>query len=486
MSPVTGAEGARSFDGKYRIVERLGGDGPIERYLAEHVAIGRPVEVHCLAPGEAAGGEAALELARTARALGSATHRNLQSVVDSGLDARGRPYVVFEALRGKTLSTLVGRPFETGRAARIVVQILEALRELHDAGVVLRCLSPADVVIEPVSGGAELVKLRGVRGAALAIDGGAEPLGVAGSGAYVAPELRRGELGLDPRVDVFSVGVMLREMLTGSTRGDVGALPELAVRAIARACAEDPDERFASADGFLQAAALLLPTSDRAPCEPIPTPEDPLQADLRYLHLRRTTRYVTRGGAAESRLSLLPVLLTIEAIYRRFGPGTWAELCRRVPEAESLLPGAGHTPVHVERGVPTRLFSEILVAIDRIAGRGDLGLVTELGEAIARRGLFRLFPDLPQPLTPPALVSSWPYVWGRIARDGTARVQRIADDAARVSVERQGTPSLELAGLVAGLLRQALREAGAREPRVQLVGSEALGDKQDLYGIEWR
>lgn len=62
----------------------------------------------------------------------------------------------------------------------------------------------------------------------------------------------------------------------------------------------------------------------------------------------------------------------------------------------------------------------------------------------------------------------------------------MGDKAARVSVERQVTPSLELAGLVAGLMRQALREAGATESEVLLISSEALGDKRDLYGIEWR
>jgi hypothetical protein len=178
-------------------------------------------------------------------------------------------------------------------------------------------------------------------------------------------------------------------------------------------------------------------------------------------------------------------LLTIEAIYRRFGPGVWAELCREVEEAETLLPGAGHTPVHMARGVPVALFSEVLVAVDHIAGRGDLGLLTELGEAIARRGLLRLFPDLPQPITPDALISGWPYLWSRIGLDGTAKVQRVGERAARLSLERQVTPSLELAGLVAGIVRRGLLEAGASEAQVLLISSEALGDARDLYGVEW-
>ncbi len=486
MTRAANAAGG-SIDGKYRVVEKLGADGPLERYLAEHTAIRRPVEVHCLRPDEPAGGEAAALLIRTARVLGGATHRNLQSVVDSGRDAEGRPYVVFEALRGNTLGALLGARIDVRRAARIAVQLLEAVRALHDAGVVLRCLTPDDVMVEPVSAGEELLKVRGVRGAALMIDGGAEPVRVTGYTAYLAPELRRGDPGLDPRVDLYTVGVILRELLTGSTRGDVAALTDTARRAIARACAEDADERFANADGFLQAVALLLPTTDRPPREQMPTPRDPLQADLQYLHLRRTTRHGPRGSLdAESRLLLLPVLLTIEAIYRRFGPGVWAELIMRVAEAETLLPGAGHTPMHMERGVSVALFSEVLVAVDQVAGRGDLALITELGEAIAKRGLRRLFPDLPHPLTPEALVSGWPYLWSRIARDGRARVQRVAERSARLSVERQVTPSLELAGLIGGLLRQGVREAGASESEVVLISSEALGDARDLYGVDGR
>jgi len=483
---VTRAAAEGSIDGKYRLLERLGVEGDVERHLAEHTAIRRAVELHCLAPGVGADADAAGRLTRTARVLGGATHPGLQGVVDSGRDAAGRPYVVLEALRGKTLGQVAGpEPMELRRAARIVVQVLEALRALHEAGVVLRCLGPDDVMLELVGAGDERVKLRGVAGAAFVREE-APKLLVTRYTAYLAPELRRGELGLDPRVDLFSVGVLLRQLLTGSPRGALEALPDTARRALARACADDPDERFASVEGFLQAVALLLPTTDRPPREQMPTPADPLQADLQYLHLRRTTRHGPRGvPERESRLSLLPVLLTIEAIYRRFGPGVWAELCREVEEAETLLPGAGHTPVHMARGVPVALFSEVLVAVDHIAGRGDLGLLTELGEAIARRGLLRLFPDLPQPITPDALISGWPYLWSRIGLDGKAKVQRVGERAARLSLERQVTPSLELAGLVAGIVRRGLLEAGASEAQVLLISSEALGDARDLYGVEW-
>jgi hypothetical protein len=478
---------AEGFDGKYRLVERLGSDGAIERHLAEHTAIRRPVELHRLVPGQAADSEAAAQLRRAARVLGAATHRNLQGIVDTGEEAGGRPYLVLEALRGRSLGDMLAENPEgiaPQRAARLIVQVIEAVRTLHEGGVFLRCLSPDDVMVEAVSAGEELVKVRGLAAAIFAGEVGA-PLRTTGYSAFIAPELRRGEPG-DARADFFSVGMILRSLVHGLSKTEPTRLSDTARRALTRACAEDPDERFANADGFLQAVALLLPTTDRPPREQMVTPTDPLHADLQYLHLRRTTRHGPRGKMdSESRLTLLAVLLTIEAIYRRFGAGVWAELCVRVPDAETLLPGAGHTPVHMEQGVAVPLFAEILYAVDDIAGRGDLALVADLGEAVAKRGLRRLFPDLPQPITPDALVSGFPYLWSRISRDGKARVMRVSDGVARLSIERQVTPSLEVAGLVGGILRQSLREAGAASAEVVLISSEALGDAKDLYGVEW-
>jgi hypothetical protein len=65
-------------------------------------------------------------------------------------------------------------------------------------------------------------------------------------------------------------------------------------------------------------------------------------------------------------------------------------------------------------------------------------------------------------------------------------VQRLSETSVRLSIQDQITPSLELAGLIAGLLREALRQAGATEVEVLLISSQALGDGQDLFGVEWR
>jgi len=470
-------------------VGRLGGDAQISRYLAEHQTIGRHVEIHCPTPDQPIDVEADEQLLREARVFGGATHRNLQSVVDSGRDEDGRPYVIYEALRGDSLEELIAanpRGIDPLRAARILIQILEAVRVLHDAGVVLRTLCPTDVMIEPVTGSEELAKVRRVQGAALLIEGSADPVTHLRYAPCLAPELRRGEPGVDPRVDYYSAGVILRQLLTGRPRGDDEALPDVARRCLARACAEDPEERFGSCEGFLQAVALILPPDDREAREQIPTPMDPLSADLQYLHLRRTTRHGPPGELeGDSRMALLPVLLTIEAVYRRFGAEVWTELCNRVENADALLPGAGNTPVHLERGVRVPLFAQILVAVDAIAGHGDLALVAQLGEAVSERALERLFPELPKPITPDVVVEGFCYMWNTVAHDGEPRVRRTGPNRARLWVLNQSTPCLELTGWMAGLLRDALRQAGAHDAEVFIILSDALGDGRDLYGVEW-
>ena len=489
MAEAGGACGAKI--GKYRLVEPLaGGEGQaILRYRAEHETLGRTVEIHVLAPGESGTGVAAARLLRAARVLGGAHHRNLRGVLDTGRTDDERPYVVYESLRGESLRAILDAHPDglgTERAAAITVQILEGVRALHGAGVVLRTFRPADATLEPDTEGRDLVKLRASEGAALTADGEAAPLPRQFS-PYLAPELRRGLSSTDPRLDLFSVGIILRELLTGRPTGDDGGLSDTARRALNRALADDSDERFATADGFLQAVALMLPQNSRPAREQLPMPDDPLQADLQYLHLRRITRHGPKVDPdAESRVRLLPVLLTIEALYRRFGQEVWSEVTQRVDEAEALLPGAGNTPVHVEKGVPVPLFSEILFAVDDVAGEGDLSLIAELGEAVARRGLDRLCPKLPRPYTPDAVVAGFPYLWSRIGHDGKASVQTLSASSARLAIRGQSTPSLELSGLLAGLFREAMRMAGAEEVELLLISSDALGDGLDLYGLSWR
>ena len=76
-------------------------------------------------------------------------------------------------------------------------------------------------------------------------------------------------------------------------------------------------------------------------------------------------------------------------------------------------------------------------------------------------------------------------LWQRISLDGDPRIRRVGPTKARLWVMNQSTPSLELAGWMAGLLRNAMRQAGAVDAEVLLILSETLNNGRDLYGVEW-
>jgi serine/threonine protein kinase len=479
------------LSGKYRVLRPVGGsaggrDGTVRDgvvcLLAEHASIQRDVEIKLLVERSAA---VEARLFREARALGSVSHPSTRSVLDSGVDADGRPFIVYEALVGPTLAEVLkasprGLPVE--RAAGIAMHILEGLRALHRNRVVVRGLAPEHIVLVDAPNG-EVAKIAQVdRAAFIGEPGGDDPVRFS---PWIAPEIRRGGEGLDIRADVYSAGVMLRHLLTGRPQeGD--PLPDTAARAIARSAAEDPEERFPNVEVLMQCVALMLPTSKRVARDHMPIPSDPLAADLHYLALRRSTRHGTLDFIADSdaKLHLLLVLVTVEAIYRRLGESLWEQLVEAIPSVEEVLPGSGRTSEHMRAGVPVALVAQILEKADQLGGRGDLQLVAEISGAIAQRALRRLCPDLPAVLTTEAIVDGFPYIWSRIARDGKAEILDRTHGSAKVAVEGHA-PSLEVTGLTAGLLRAALREAGAPLADVSIVACSALGDVRDVFIARW-
>lgn len=474
--------------GKYRVIGPVsaGPDGPVQdgvaRLYAEHASIQRDVEVKILVEPSEAG---RARLFREARALGQVPHASIRSVLDSGEDDRRRPFVVYESLPGESLADRLARHphgLDTEAAATIAMQILEALRALHRTQVVARGLSPDTIALVKTKSG-EVAKIASL--ASCAILGDAAPLDPVRFSPWAAPEARRSGGDVSAETDVYSAGVMLRHLLTGRPQTG-GALPDTAARAIERATEDDPEERFPSVEVLMSCVALLLPTAERPARDRMELPTDSLAADIHWLALRRRTRHGTLAEAPGqgTRLHLMAVLVTIEAIYRRLGQHEWPRLVEAVPLVEELLPAAGNTTDNIRLGVPSELLGEVLDRTDALAGKGDLALVSEIGASIAQRSLRRLFPDLPAALTPGALVDGFPYLWSRIARDGEGVVVDRASGEAKLAIEGT-TPSLEVAGLTAAILRGALVEAGARPVSVSIIASSALGDRRDLFLARW-
>lgn len=476
-------------DGRFLVVEHVRSTPSMVVYRAEHSGIGRSVELWMLDARLPHDGPDAARMLRIARASGAVTHANVQSLIDSGTDVLGRPYLAYEWLQGERLSAAIsaasgGLPPE--RTARLLLQVLDGARAFHESGVVHRAIAANRIVIVPVRGGGELVKLTGPEDAAFLDNRVSEAVTPERlSSPYLAPELRRGTAAPDLRQDIHSLGVLLRAMLTGNPRdvGD-GALGDTARRAIERATADDVDNRFSNVDGFAAAVRLMLPGSVRPPRDEMPTPRDPLVADLQYLKLRRST--VTGERATPLRVARVDrgaMLLAIEAIYKRLGETGWDRLVARVPEVDALL--AGGRDAELSKGVPVDLVTRTLSAADELAGHGDLGLVTELGEAIAQRGLRRLLPALPTPLEMDDALEALGDLWRKVTGQGQVEVMLRGPRRARVTVRDQPEPSLELCALLAGIIRGTMREAVARNVEVYTTSCQALGDPQCVLGIGW-
>jgi serine/threonine protein kinase len=202
--------------GAYRLIDKLGEGGTGVVYRAVHVALGKPVAVKVLHADVARDPRLATTLLREGRLASRAHHPGIVDVTDFGTTRDGRTYLVMELLGWPTLRELLREgALQEERAAGICRQILLALEEAHVQGVVHRDLKPANVFIGPN----DLVKI-GDFGTARFMQpgqGGVKDTRentVTGSPDYMSPEHCRGQL-TDGRTDIYALGCMLFEMLTG-------------------------------------------------------------------------------------------------------------------------------------------------------------------------------------------------------------------------------------------------------------------------------
>jgi eukaryotic-like serine/threonine-protein kinase len=211
--------------GPFEIEGSLGRGGMGEVYRARDTRLGRTVAVKILPSAFAADPESVRRFEKEARAVASLSHPNVVPLFDVG-EQDGVRYAVVELVAGETLRTrLSGGPLSAREAAGIAAQIAEGLAAAHEKGVVHRDIKPDNVVVTPsgfarildfglakTSGpaiGAEAAEDEPTRSALLT-----EPGIVAGTVGYMSPEQVRGE-SVDGRSDIFALGVVLWEVLTG-------------------------------------------------------------------------------------------------------------------------------------------------------------------------------------------------------------------------------------------------------------------------------
>jgi serine/threonine-protein kinase len=258
-----------TLGGRYRLRAVLGRGGMGEVYEADDLRLHRPVAVKLLRPDLERDPRVLERFRREARTAGSLMHPNIVAVHDVGSDG-GRSFLVMELVRGHTLAEVIRSeaPLAPGRAARIAARVAEALEFAHGHGVVHRDVAPGNVMLTD-TGEVKVLDF----GIAHADLGSTGPSSVRGTLAYVAPEIARG-LPADARSDVYALGAVLSELLTGvPPHGD--ATPDLPapLGSVVRRClAEDPRDRFARACELADALASAM---GEAP-QTRPLPADPL------------------------------------------------------------------------------------------------------------------------------------------------------------------------------------------------------------------
>lgn len=221
----------RVIAGRYRLEARLASGGMGEVFKATHVELGRPLALKVMRP-ELSGDEGFVERFRreamTASRLG---HPHIVDIIDSGSED-GQFYFVMEFLDGRTLTKLIDDgPVELPEALELVTQIAQALDVAHRAGVVHRDLKPDNVIVLE-RGGRPFVKLVdfGVAKVVAPQDQKLTTRGVIiGTPQYIAPEQAAG-LAVDARADVYTLGLILFELLTGAPPL-TGATPALVMSA---------------------------------------------------------------------------------------------------------------------------------------------------------------------------------------------------------------------------------------------------------------
>jgi serine/threonine protein kinase len=212
-----------TLPGGYRITQLVGVGGMGRVYRAEQVALDRTVAVKVVHPQLAGDELAAARFLNEARAASRLSHPNSVAIFDFGRTADGYAYIVMEYLRGQDLGrvAVTEGPLALRRVVHILQQTLAALGEAHALGIVHRDVKPDNIVIEPLRSGLDFVKVVDFGLAKLLSDdfpalgpSQSRPGLVCGTPEYMSPEQSRGDL-LDGRSDLYSVGIVLFELLTG-------------------------------------------------------------------------------------------------------------------------------------------------------------------------------------------------------------------------------------------------------------------------------
>jgi serine/threonine-protein kinase len=233
----------QSIADRYELVEQIGAGGMATVWKAEHKALRKAVAIKILHPELTSDPQFVARFEQEARLAAQLDHANCVATTDFGKTDDGLLYLVMELIVGVPLSELCGdgKKLPPGQAVELARQILRGLAKAHDAGIVHRDLKPSNVMVQRHPGGRDHVKVidfgiaKMFAGTTLGPRVQTEAGLVFGTADFLAPERLSGQEA-DPRADLYSVAVLLYEMVTGR-RPFEGEDPITIVR---RALTEEP------------------------------------------------------------------------------------------------------------------------------------------------------------------------------------------------------------------------------------------------------
>jgi serine/threonine protein kinase len=290
----------RTLPGGYVILDLVGIGGMGRVYRAEQTNLGRTVAIKIIHPHLVGEENAAARFITEARAASRLNHPNSVAVIDFGKTEDGQLYLVMEFLRGKDLARVQYEegPLSFRRIVSILRQVLAALSEAHHLEIIHRDLKPENVILEPVRTGGDFVKVVDF-GLAKMREGTApnitSPGIVCGTPEYMSPEQGRGD-PLDPRSDLYAVGVIFYQLLTGRLPFEAESptqvvlmhiteappdpraaapermIPSLLADVCLMALAKEPAHRFSNADEYAEALSDALSQIESTVPRAIPAP----------------------------------------------------------------------------------------------------------------------------------------------------------------------------------------------------------------------
>lgn len=281
------------LNNRYQILSRIGQGGMGQVFRADHTLMGRTVAIKVLNPNLVTSEESVARFKREIMTLAQFEHPNVVRLFDAGTTPSGRFYMAMEFVEGQTLSRLLlesGR-FDLRRFARLFAQVLQGVAKAHERNIVHRDLKTENLLVTSLDSGAEVVKIMDFGIAKLLSD---EPLQnsdaflttervAVGTPEYMSPEQAAGGAQLDHRSDLYSLGVVAFELLTGrlpfeaeSPVGYIGkhivdppftfeeaqpglGYPPAIERFVLKALEKEPSERYQSAEEMLDALEVALP-----------------------------------------------------------------------------------------------------------------------------------------------------------------------------------------------------------------------------------